>query len=684
MTIGELSDEQQQFIQYALSGQNILVDACIGSGKTTAIQLLCEAFGGRKRILYMTYNKLLKEDARAKIRVPRVQVTNYHGFAYGELRRIGVFCGMGDLIQTYLKHLPQTSPYDVLILDEYQDIEQESSELLWHIKDCNPGIQIIVVGDMAQKIYDKTRLDVQSFLYEFLDTYVPLEFTRCFRIGADHAAMLSRIWGKKIVGVNPNCFVEYLSMDDALSFAVTLQPGELLALGRNAGDRSHFQNELEELAPEKFNVHTVWAKISDHDGSSVSPKASDAIFTTYDGCKGMERDVCFVFDWTVGYWETRLVKPNVRYEILRNIFCVAASRGKRRIIFVESEKWPYLEEYDLMNCGRVVPEYEDMSMNEMFQHKFIEDVEAAYGCLDVTKVAEAETVIPVNLTYGLVDLSPCVAAYVKACYFQEWDMNQAICAVSELPGRSHLVRHVSTWSDWNLHAKIQYYAMLETMQQRYYTQVPYPLMDGFCETLIQNRIHQYLPREAKVQIPRRFPFFQEKLLLFHARCMVDAVYQNQPWMLKFVKELTHVHCLELAMQMVSCGFSTGKVFNVATGEVLQVTISDVQAFLDKVTYCVTKGQVQSYACDELTFCKAFVSDHPEVCRALVSQYRGKSFRGVKFVVDFFAKYGLQIPVRPALLRDLLLGKPAKLKEKPKSVKLSGSRRKISVLKEAVE
>lgn len=36
-----LSSEQQLFIEKALQGKNILVDACIGSGKTTAIHNLC-------------------------------------------------------------------------------------------------------------------------------------------------------------------------------------------------------------------------------------------------------------------------------------------------------------------------------------------------------------------------------------------------------------------------------------------------------------------------------------------------------------------------------------------------------------------------------------------------------------------------------------------------------------------
>ena len=64
----ELSDEQQEFLTHAKQGKNILVDDCIGSGKTTAIQHLCNELSSDLKILYLTYNKLLKVDAKSKIK----------------------------------------------------------------------------------------------------------------------------------------------------------------------------------------------------------------------------------------------------------------------------------------------------------------------------------------------------------------------------------------------------------------------------------------------------------------------------------------------------------------------------------------------------------------------------------------------------------------------------------------
>lgn len=95
-------------------------------------------------------------------------------------------------------------------------------------------------------------------------------------------------------------------------------------------------NKLETEYPKKFNKNTVYASIADEDRGSGRPDKDSAVFTTFDSSKGLERKVCVVFDCTEKYWDIRIRQPNTRYEILRNIFCVAMSRGKDRIVFVKS------------------------------------------------------------------------------------------------------------------------------------------------------------------------------------------------------------------------------------------------------------------------------------------------------------------------------------------------------------
>lgn len=227
-----LSNEQQIFIQKAMDGKNVLVDACIGSGKTTAIQELCNALPAYKRILYLTYNRLLKLDAKDKIHNRNVLVQNYHGFAAYTLYRAGMrAANQSDLIQTFLRQQPPIAHYDVLIIDEYQDIEEELAKLLWRVKEKNPSIQIIAVGDMQQKIYDKTTLSVPAFMNRFLgEHYETLNFTRCFRLCAEHAKMLGRIWEKDIVGVNQGCQISHMKIEEVIKFLREQEPKDILCL----------------------------------------------------------------------------------------------------------------------------------------------------------------------------------------------------------------------------------------------------------------------------------------------------------------------------------------------------------------------------------------------------------------------------------------------------------------------
>ena len=131
------------------------------------------------------------------------------------------------------------------MLDEYQDIEQEIADMLVYIKSQNPHIQIVAVGDMKQKIYDKTTLQVLPFMEKFLENYKTLHFTQCFRLSPALAGKLGRIWEKQITGVNPYCRVESMTVDEVTAFLSMQTPENILCLGARTGAMAWVTKQLQ-------------------------------------------------------------------------------------------------------------------------------------------------------------------------------------------------------------------------------------------------------------------------------------------------------------------------------------------------------------------------------------------------------------------------------------------------------
>jgi hypothetical protein len=592
----KLSSEQQLFLEKALQGENILVDACIGSGKTTAIQNLCNELPDNKKVLYLTYNRLLKLDAKSKIQKRNVTVTNYHGFAFMLLKRSGISVGISDLIQTFIREKPPVGKYDILIIDEYQDIEQELAELLNLVKESNPNIQIIAVGDMEQKIYDKTTLRVEPFMEEFLEDHLKLKFTQCFRLSEDLASMLGRVWKKPIKGVNNCCKVEEMAKKDVLLFLAEQIPADILCLGARTGAMSDILNTLEERYPHKFNKKTVYATISDNDSmGKTEPKEDSAIFTTYDSSKGLERKICVVFDFTESYWNVRISKPQQSYVILRNIFCVAASRGKSHIIFVRPED-AMLSEKTLSTFIPTNHKFEDMDISEMFDFKYKKDVEKCFSLLNVKKIVpEDGSTINIKSTDDLIDLSPCIGIYQEAVFFKNYQIEAAIKLKILLnPGKKGL--YTEAVKNSSLDEKILFLVSLETKQKRYRTQVITPFVCEEEKELIKARLRTRLNDDEDAQVACRIDFGSQKdqKVVFSARGFADVVKEDIVYELKFVSELTHEHYLQCASYMVALNLQKGILWNTRDNTSYEIEVSDRKEFLDAVTKAVTKGMIDSY------------------------------------------------------------------------------------------
>lgn len=75
--------EQQDIIDAALAGGNVVIQAGAGTGKTSTLEMLAAALPDKK-ILYIVYNRAMKDEAEAKFG-SNVTVKTGHGLAYGPI-----------------------------------------------------------------------------------------------------------------------------------------------------------------------------------------------------------------------------------------------------------------------------------------------------------------------------------------------------------------------------------------------------------------------------------------------------------------------------------------------------------------------------------------------------------------------------------------------------------------------
>ena len=591
-----LTDEQEKLIDLALQGKNVLVNACIGSGKTTTIQALCDELPDDMNIVYLTYNKLLKLDAKKKIHNYNVSVQNYHGFAFMTLKNSGIECAQSQLIKAFIENNVKVPRIDALILDEYQDIDKEISEMLMKIKKRNPRMQIIAVGDMDQKIYDWTTLNIEEFIQEFLGNHEEMTFTKCFRLSEKYAKSIGSVWNKEINGVNPETeIIELNDYKEAVARMILLEPKNILCLGQRNGQMALALNELEAVNPKKFNKKTVYASIMDSgDTGSVNPNSDCAIFTTFDGSKGMERDYCFIFDYSPSYWFVRKSKANAKTKILKNIFLVAASRGKKKIYFVKCGKEDILSFEDLKGFeDEENTDYTNIlfDVSEMFSFKYKEDVEKCYSMLKIKqiKTSTSET-INTPKADELIDLSPVIGIYQQACFFENFDIQSLINYTKVV----HNERIIKAGKNASLEKKTLALVAANTSQERYLTQVNIPFIKNSTIDLIKERLSTKFDGKENVEKTLHL-----KMVCDHDRSInvvgrIDAEKENNVYELKFVEELSHEHFLQCAMYSIMYPYNNAYLWNVKKNQLFKVKVENETEFLTQVLKTITKGTIKEF------------------------------------------------------------------------------------------
>ena len=76
--------EQEEALEYFLKGNDLKLTAVAGSGKTTTLRLMGESAPGKK-LLYLAFNRSVREEARRKL-PPNTEPRTLHSLAYGKMK----------------------------------------------------------------------------------------------------------------------------------------------------------------------------------------------------------------------------------------------------------------------------------------------------------------------------------------------------------------------------------------------------------------------------------------------------------------------------------------------------------------------------------------------------------------------------------------------------------------------
>jgi len=311
--------------------------------------------------------------------------------------------------------------------------------------------------------------------------------------------------------------------------------------------------------------------------------------------------------------------PNSRYEIIRNIFCVAASRGKKRIIFLKDND-DFLSEKTLSTYIDTVHSFNVFEMSSMFDFKYREDIKRCYDQLNIERIGmENATDISINSSDGLIDLSPCIGNYQEAVFFEKYDIDKAIrLRISYDRIKKELSKKPEEIFDFSsllesveekvakeykdeigsktLDEKILYLTTLDTKQERYKHQVKVPFVTDRQKELIVNRLKTRFRTDEQVQekCTIKFAYRNGGTEMFQAIGYTDVIKDDIVYELKFVSELSHEHFLQCASYMLALELNKGILWNTKDNTMYSITIPDRIEFLNCVVRTITKGIIDKY------------------------------------------------------------------------------------------
>lgn len=315
----EASIEQINIARCIEKGDNLIVSAVPGSGKSTVI-LSTTVLCSDKLFLSLTYNASLKVEIRKKVLesdLNNIIVHSYHSLCVNYYDINGhTDIVINTVIKTNKRPIKPLPKINVISIDECQDMNSIYYQFIKKfIHDLTYQPTIVLLGDEYQDLYTFKNADKRYLLLGhsiWKSTFNHLTLSKTYRLTNNITKFVNQVLigcnritsykddGEKVMYIKDNdnnaCNIIIKDIIKLLKNNIIL-PNDIFVLAASTKSR------MLKLLENKFVMNNIGCYVSTESNYDIDVVNNKAIFTTFHQSKGMEKKVVIIVGHDNSYFK---------------------------------------------------------------------------------------------------------------------------------------------------------------------------------------------------------------------------------------------------------------------------------------------------------------------------------------------------------------------------------------------
>ena len=588
--------EEQLAVVNEFSNNNVVVNSCAGSGKTTTVLHMARKYNNRSTLL-LTYNARLKIETREKaesLGLNNLEVHTYHSFC---VRYLDSKCFTDQGIIKNINKNFRKFDFDSLIMDEFQDSTKLYFDIVLKIIKVLNNPWICIIGDRNQSIYQFNGAD--SRYIEFAHLIIPsergwkqLNLSTSYRITYPMASFINNVClsFERMKATKPGVVVNYtyhgytpnVIFDDIKTALQKYKPDDIFILApsvRSKNDKNPVRILSNNLS--KSNIK-VYVPVNDTEKLDENVLKSKLVFSSFHQAKGSERDVVFLLGFDSSYYE--FYNKNASTDNCPNELYVALTRAKKELHIYHSNSKSH---FDWVNTGllrdfanvkgyikEVIKESSkkrDVAVTELLRHQKSSIIDKIMNIIKYKTVNAPEDVIDIpNIVEQTADIVyhedvSCINGVAIPAYYEL--LTKDTMTIANRVGVN--LKDINIPADL-LKVANKYIASVSGYSYQLNQISDYNWLEMEKLTAATHRLAKSMPNNLSYEITIGASFFGKFII-----GQVDAIGENEIYEFKCVSAISPEHIIQLVVY--ACIYETfyGKkdkyiLINILTNEKIEI------------------------------------------------------------------------------------------------------------------